>query len=95
LIAILAATSALAKPPLPKSQSGDPTLTKAAVKNCVDQVHDAGYDNFDAYYNEATRNVENNLPQSFVTPDDEATNYEFRKCMADAGFPLGYRRNSN
>jgi hypothetical protein len=96
LIVILAATSATAKPPRPKPLSADaPVLTKAAVKTCVDEVRDAGHDNFDAYYNEATRNVENNLPRNFVTLDDEATSFAFRKCMADAGFPLGSRLRSD
>jgi hypothetical protein len=93
LIVILAATSAVAKPPLPKP-AGDPKLTKAAVENCVDQVRHDGHDNFDAYFNEATRNVENNLPRSFITLDDEAASFAFRKCMADAGFPLGSHRIS-
>jgi hypothetical protein len=65
----------------------------AAIKHCVDVVHKMkpneiygqSYKHFDAYYNTATGMVENN---AFLNVDQAAL-YEFRKCMAQEGYPLG------
>jgi hypothetical protein len=63
------------------------------VKHCVDVVHAMKVDDlekqffkkFDAYYNATTHLVENN---AFLNGDQPAL-YQFRKCMAQEGLPLG------
>lgn len=57
-----------------------------AVKLCVADVHGTGayYEHFDAYYNPATKSVENNV----VYVGQQGALYLFRKCMASQGLPL-------
>src|ERR1700758_94978 len=64
------------------------------VKTCVDWVHkttpqDPGmaqfYRQFDAYYNSNTKRVINNGYRNGDVP----AQYEFGKCMATHGLPLG------
>jgi hypothetical protein len=62
-----------------------------AVKYCVDYVHSASpgnyfYKGFDAFYNPATGNVENNV----VYAGGQEALFVFDKCMAGQGFPLKY-----
>jgi hypothetical protein len=72
-------------------------MIEKAVKHCVDVVHQFPAHNqltlgtnedffrhFDAFYNPATRRVENN---GYLN-GDIAPQYQFNKCMASQGFPL-------
>jgi len=62
------------------------------VKHCVDVVHNFPADQmdvkffkkFDAFYNSASSQVENN---SYLNGDLPPL-YQFKKCMAMQGFPL-------
>jgi hypothetical protein len=67
----------------------------AAVKACVEAVNTQelkknpqGTYHFDAYYNAATGSIDNNLAQLGYVPQ-RAYLFEFGKCMAEHGFPLG------
>ena len=44
------------------------------------------YKHFDAYFNAATRKVENN---AFLNVDQQSL-YVFNKCMAERNYPLRY-----
>ena len=56
-----------------------------AVKRCVAEVHKTdSYSHFDAYYNPATKAVENTV--TYVA--DQGALYLFRKCMASQRLPL-------
>jgi hypothetical protein len=65
-----------------------PATNDAAIKNtvehCVEEVHQLGNKDFDAYYNAGTNKVENNITNSW----QEWALYPFRKCMAKHGLPL-------
>jgi len=61
------------------------------VKYCVDFLHRASpgnsfYQSFDAFYNPATVNVENNV----VFVGGQEALFVFNKCMAEQGVPLKY-----
>ena len=71
-------------------------LIGKAITHCLDVVHRFPVDNgveqrffkhFDAYYNPASGQVENNA----VYNGDQAPLFQFDKCMASRGFPLGSR----
>ena len=57
-----------------------------AVKACVEVAHSAGYEYFDAYYNSASKSVENNITYVY----QQSALFPFNKCMASQGFPLTY-----
>ena len=57
-----------------------------AAKTCIKVVHDSGYALFDAFYNPATKVVENNVAYVYQKP----ALFPFNKCMAQQGFPLSY-----
>ena len=58
----------------------------AAVKRCVQVVRQMQGSNwFDAYYNPATRSVEDNVTYNYQVE----ARYPFRKCMAELGYPMG------
>jgi hypothetical protein len=67
----------------------DVAAARAAVAVCVEQVHKAGYSDFDAYYNPATQKVESNQLSGLQSGYTEAETCLFRKCMAGQGFPFG------
>jgi uncharacterized protein with von Willebrand factor type A (vWA) domain len=61
---------------------------KNTIAHCLLEVHthsDNFSKHFDAYYNQATGLVENNA----LYNGDQEPLYQFRKCMATSGFPLG------
>jgi hypothetical protein len=71
----------------------DKAAIDKAISGCLNFVHsfpaEPGYGmffkRFDAYYNTATGLVQNNA----VTVGDHAALFQFNKCMAQSGFPLG------
>jgi hypothetical protein len=71
----------------------DGSKIESAVTYCVDAVHRFPADptdvqffrKFDAYYNAATGKIENNG----MLVGDQAALYQFNKCMASQGIPLG------
>lgn len=79
------------------SQQNSPTIDDATVektvKECLDQIHKIPSDNgfinfyaqFDAYYNRATKEVNNNA----YRVGDNPVLFKFNKCMAERGLPLG------
>lgn len=79
----------------PATAQENPTI-ETVIKQCVDVVHHFPADrmdatffkNFDAFYNPATSQVENNA----IVVGDQAALYQFNKCMASHGFPLGYKK---
>jgi hypothetical protein len=68
-----------------QSSQNDAGIVKV-VKYCVDVVHSSGDGGFDAFYNPATGNVENNT----LTVGEQSWLFIFNKCMAEQGFPLKY-----
>lgn len=75
----------------------DKAVIDRAVKICVEQVHrfqpaeawqTQYFQQFDAYYNAATGTVQNNGWQN----GDAPPLYQFNKCMAGQGFPLGSKQ---
>jgi hypothetical protein len=67
------------------SEELDTQKIKSVVKACVAAVHvQYGSDLFDAFYNPATQMVENNVTTQGQLP----FLYNFRKCMAEQGYPL-------
>jgi hypothetical protein len=62
-----------------------------AVQVCIQVTHKSGYPYFDAFYNPATKRVENNISLAYQQP----ALFYFNKCMASQGFPLSYEKNSN
>jgi hypothetical protein len=71
---------------MPVAQADDTAAINKTVSSCLDHVHSLGDWNkrFDAYYNAATRSVENNAAYQ---ADREAL-FQFNKCMAQHGYPL-------
>jgi hypothetical protein len=72
-------------------------LIDRAVKICVEQVHrfqpaeawqTQYFQQFDAYFNAATATVQNNGWRN----GDAPPLYQFNKCMAGQGFPLGSKQ---
>lgn len=57
-----------------------------AVERCVATVREQGDKSFDAFYNPATKKVENNAYYVLERP----ALFRFNKCMATQGFPLAY-----
>jgi hypothetical protein len=51
----------------------------------ADEVDKLFFRKFDAFYNTATGKVQNNA----VYVGDQAALYQFDKCMASKGYPLG------
>jgi hypothetical protein len=70
----------------PATAAGNAGAILAAVKTCIDFVHTQGYPAFDAFYNNATKSVENNVTIAMNQP----ALFDFNKCMASQGFPLSY-----
>jgi hypothetical protein len=81
--------------PLPV-MAQEKTSIDTVIKQCVDVVHHFPADqiektffkNFDAFYNPASGQVENNA----IVVGDQAALYQFNKCMASHGFPLKYAK---
>ena len=75
------------------SNAQDKAVIDKAVSDCVQFVHsfqaDPGmqsfYRKFDAYFNVATGLVQNNA----TLVGDQAALFQFNKCMAQKGLPLG------
>lgn len=76
------------------AQTDNLAMAKAAVQKCVEFVHQFSpaepwmtpyFRQFDAYYDAATGTVNNNGWRN----GDIQPLYEFNKCMATKGFPLG------
>jgi hypothetical protein len=67
------------------SQENSAVIVKT-VSFCVAEVRKLGEwaNHFDAFYNSATKMVENNA----IYVRDQSALYEFRKCMASQGLPL-------
>jgi hypothetical protein len=57
----------------------------AVVKYCVDEVR-KDYKYFDAFYNSATKRVQNNIIYAY----QQGAVFVFNKCMAAQGLPLGF-----
>jgi hypothetical protein len=75
------------------ARADDDTIEKV-VQHCVDVVHNFHaddamsqkfYTHFDAYYNRSTKRVIDNV----VVNGDLPPRFQFGKCMASAGLPLG------
>lgn len=70
----------------------DQTEIERAIKTCIDLVHRLApsdyqgqyYKEFDAFYNPATKTVQNNAHRNGDVP----AHYEFSKCMAGQGHAL-------
>lgn len=75
------------------SSAQDKAVIDKAVTDCVRFVQsfaaepgfDFFYKRFDAYYNAATGLVQNNA----TVVGDQAALFQFNKCMAQRGLPLG------
>jgi hypothetical protein len=78
------------------STAQEKTTVENAVKHCVDVVHRFTADEtdkrffqkFDAFYNPAKGQVENNA----VMVGDQEPLYQFNKCMTSQGYPLSYNK---
>src|SRR6266852_3993586 len=87
-VALSASTLAQTATP-PASTIDQLTPVAKAVKHCSDVVRakpDAWSQKFDAFYNPASRKVENNA----TMVGDQQPLFEFNKCMTEMGFPLTY-----
>lgn len=74
----------------PAIAADDSRAIQAAVKTCIDLVHNqGGSKGFDAFYNAATKSVENNA-NAFRYMPMQPVLFQFNKCMASQGFPLSY-----
>jgi hypothetical protein len=62
----------------------DEALVNKALSECLKVVHSAKQ--FDAYYNSVDGTVENNAMFGLL---DRPVIFQFHKCMAQHGFPLG------
>ena len=72
---------------LPTSTIAASDIT-VAVKSCIQVARDAGYPTFDAFYNPASKSVENNVTNVL----NQGALFPFNKCMAAEGFPLAYSK---
>jgi hypothetical protein len=74
------------------SHAQDTAVINKAVSECIKFVHafsdDSFFKRFDAYYNVATGRVENNV----MYVGERAALFQFNKCMAQHGFPLGTKK---
>jgi hypothetical protein len=77
---------------VPTSHADTATINKT-VSECINFVHALGdsFKKFDAYYNPATGRVENNV--MYVA--DQPAIFQFNKCMAQHGLPLGPKKTEN
>lgn len=92
----LVAGTVLAVPVVGSAQ--DKGLIDKTVAECVafvrsyqgDPIYRPSFERFDAYYNPSTGLVENNG----TTAGDRVAIFQFNKCMAQNGMPLGAKKSN-